>query len=137
MQPRPIAHVVSVLSCIPGQSNDEAADVLEMFVRLSDSGRLDTDPVHGQSYRVRRLVKGMEVWSGRMLGEGEAWILQSDDDDDPIWFIKFGTLRPGEYLTLHPPGRGELVFRIVSVDYATVTRPTLRTGGKRTMLHPD
>lgn len=121
MQRRQIARVVAVPGSIPGRPSGDATHVFEMFVYLSDGARLNTALPPGQSYRARRLVDGAEVWSGRMVGEGLSWVLQSDDDDDPIWFIEFGALRPGEYITLYPPGRSELMFHIVTVDYPSVT----------------
>ena len=128
MQQRQIARVVAVPTGTLGHPDSETGHVFEMFVSLSDGAQLKTTVAPGQAFRARRLLKGVEIWSGRLLGEGDSWILQSDDDDDPIWFIKFGTLRPGEYLTLFPPGRTELVFRIVNVDYPSAPRTISRLG---------
>lgn len=137
MQRRQTARVVAVPSCMPGCANSEPGLVFEMFVCLANGGQLNRVLAPGQSYRARRLLKGVEIWSGRILGEGEAWILQSDDDDDPIWFIKFGTLRPGEYITLYPPGRTELVCLIVNVDYPFNGQGTPSLGTIVPILQPD
>jgi hypothetical protein len=117
MQRRDLARVTAVMRGYSGRSSGNAGDIFEMLVRLCPGGQMKPASEPEQAYRARRLIDGAETWAGRLVSEGENWVLHSDDDDDPIWFIEFGALRPGEYLTLHRPGGQPLRFQIVKVDY--------------------
>ena len=47
----------------------------------------------------------------------EEWVLQSmRGDDDPLWTLGSGAIRPGEVVRLGRPGGEELLYRIVAVD---------------------
>jgi hypothetical protein len=129
MQRRDLARIAAVFCGHSGRSSGNAGDVFEMLVRLSPGGQLRMASGPEQAYRARRLIDGAETWAGRLVSEDETWVLHSDDDDDPIWFIRFGVLRPGEYLTLHGPGGGPLRFQIVKVDYPA-DAGGLRGGGQ-------
>ena len=117
------AHVAAALTHIPARPDGDASHMLEMFVHLSPGAQLRTITSPEQPYRARRLVNGRLVWCGRLVQECQKWLLSSDDDDDPLCFIRFGLLRPGEYITLFATGARPLVFRIVNVGYPTSAEP--------------
>jgi hypothetical protein len=119
MEQHDLARVTTALTSVTGGDADH---VFEMLVPLGPGAHLLSAPE--QTHRARRVEKGVEIWSGKLEFEGECWVLHSDDDDDPIWFTRFGALRPGEYITLYAPTGVSLVFRILKVDYPISQPPS-------------
>ena len=108
--------VTAVLTWGACSHSGDPDHVLEMVVPLAPGAQLDIGEVARHPCPVSRRVKGVTLWSGRLVVEDETCFLHADDDDDPIWFITVGPLRPGDYLTVHKPYGDLFQFQTVKVD---------------------
>jgi hypothetical protein len=118
MDGSPLAHVVAVLTDALDCPTGNTEHRLELLVSLRPGARLDEDGASGRRYCVRRVVKGVTVWSGFLAADTETWALHSDDEDDPLWLMDApGPLRPGTHLTLRSPEGAVFTFRIINVGH--------------------
>ena len=111
-----LMRVTAVLTWGARSHSGDPGHVLEMVVPLMPGAQLDIGEVARHPCPVSRRVKGVTLWSGRLVVEDETCFLHADDADDPIWFITLGTLRPGDYLTVYKPHWDLFRFQTVKVD---------------------
>ena len=111
-----LMRVTAVLTWGACSHSGDPGHVLEMVVPLMPGAQLDIGEVARRQCPVSRRENGVTLWSGRLVVEDETCFLHADDDDDPIWFITFGPLRPGDYLTAYKPHGDLFRFQTVKVD---------------------
>lgn len=97
----------------------DVGDGYDLSLMLTPDGRLDerawdADP---DPWRVRRFEGGGKERQGELIRTEEGWAIRYGDQDAeaPLGDLAGRVFRPGEYVTLRPPGRAERVYRIVEV----------------------
>jgi hypothetical protein len=112
-----LMRVVAVLTRAPGLPAGDTDQCLDMLVCLTPDAQMDSaQPVPAEYWRARRLRAGQKTWAGQLIRTGQGWALRSDrGEDEPLWHVDAGRLRPGDHLTLRRPDGEELAFRVVNV----------------------
>ena len=111
--------VTMLLAYRPDAPQGDTADGLDLHVILTPQGQIDeqafaADP---SGWRARRFRPGRPDREVELMRVEDRWALRSvESDDAPVWPLKAGTCRPGEYVTLCPPAEPERIYRIVSVE---------------------
>jgi len=86
---------------------------------LTVDGQIDADAMaRAGEYACAEMTKaGAIVWSSPVLALDTGWALRPEPtEESPLWRMEARTLRPGDYLTLHPDRGPEQVYRIVNVE---------------------
>jgi hypothetical protein len=114
-----MAHVRTLLASGPGSPEGDTGLGLDLRVCLTPLAQIDpvafaADPL---PWPVRRFWPDRADWRGEVIRVDDGWAVRSvGGDDEPLWELAAGVVRPGEYLTLRRPDGEELVFRVVGVD---------------------
>lgn len=114
-----MARVRTLLASGPGAPEGDTGVGMELQVCLTPLAHLDAaafavDPL---PWPVRRSFPGRQDWRGDVIQADGLWAVQSSrGDDEPVWDLAAGIVRPGEYVSLRRPDGEEWVFRVVSVD---------------------
>ena len=90
---------------------------LELNAFVGRDARLDSAQcgVASRKCRITLYDNDREIWSGTLVRSDGEWLIhRKAGDDDPAWRLNVHTVRPGEGVLVHQPGR-ILRFRIVSV----------------------
>ncbi len=100
----------------------EPADTrrLELTLRLTAQGRIDGDARTGPATSPGRSPgpppMAASTWAS-WCGSRSGWaVRQHPGDDDPLWRLEAGVLRPGERVTLREPDGTATEFRVVAVE---------------------
>lgn len=114
-----MAQVRTLLASAPGTPEGDTRIGMDLRVCLTPLGQFDhamflTDPL---PWPVQRFWPDRADWHGEIIQVDGAWAIRSErGDNEPVWTIEVGQVRPGEYLTLRRPDGDELVFRVVQVE---------------------
>ena len=116
-EPR-LSRLTAVLARGPGQPSGDPRCGLEIDLCLDPRGHIEASCSPDQPWRVRRFWSDRPDWHGELAPVDEHWGVRSigGGDDEPVWELQGGVLRPGEYITLVRPSDAEFVFRIVNVE---------------------
>jgi hypothetical protein len=99
------------------EQEGEVAERLELRLRLTPDGRIAAAPLDGENWEVAWTGPDGEARAGELVQIDTGWALRHDQgDDDPVWPLQAGVLRPGESVTLREPDGGQTEFRVVSVE---------------------
>ena len=116
-EPPRLVRVTATLTRAPNLPNGDARVGLEIEACLDARGHIDANCVPLTAWRVRRYWPDREDWRGELVPIDDGWgIRGADGDDEPVWELQGGVLRPGEYITLIRSTDAESVFRIVNVE---------------------
>jgi hypothetical protein len=111
--------VFAVLAAAPGLPEGDTDTVLHLVVPLTPQGLIDSarfDQVAAYC-RAKFVQNRTVVWEGALLRGDRGWAIRPGGiEEAPIWPIETRTLRPGEYVSLRDPRRGESSFRVVNLD---------------------
>lgn len=112
------SRLTAVLARGPGQPDGDPRCGLEVELCLGGWGATEAPSPADPPWRVRRFWPDRPDWHGEIVRVEGGWGVRGvgGDDDEPVWELKGGSLRPGEYITLVRPSDAELVFRIVNVE---------------------
>lgn len=126
--------VVMLLAHSDDEPQGNTGDGYEIALALTPDGRLDAGAWDGaaDAWRVRRFATGGADRSGRVVRLGDDWAIRYDDKEMETLPGHSGerVFRPGEYVTLCPPGGAERVYRIVEVARHAAGSPAFHAGGK-------
>lgn len=104
---------VTMLAAVPGEPDKR----LELTLRLTPDGRIAKAPIDGENWPVSWTGTDGEPKAGELVPIETGWaVRQHRGDDDPLWPLQAGVLRPGESVTLREPDGGQTEFRIVAVE---------------------
>jgi hypothetical protein len=114
-----LSRVNALLASSPRKPQGDTRCGMEILLCLTSDGQPDLLACGmGEPWRVRRFWNDRPDWHGLLVAHNDqSWAIRdAADPDGPLWELKVGTFRPGEYVTLRRPDRSELSFRIVSVE---------------------
>ncbi len=111
--------IVMLLAHSDARPQGDVNDGYDLALTLTPEGRLDerawdADP---EPWRVRRFDGSGRERQGELIRTEEGWAIRYGDQDTeaPLGDFAGRVFRPGEYVTLRPPGGAERVYRIVEV----------------------
>ncbi len=113
--------VSMVLAEGPGRPAGDLDDRLEFRVLLTPLGQLDAAAWQAGSapWHTARLLNGTVTRSGELVKAGEGWALRElCGDDDPLYGLTIGIVRPGELVSVSRLDGDVMVYRIVAVEAA-------------------
>lgn len=124
--------VVMLLAHSDDEPQGNTRDGYEITLALTPDGRLDAG-AQGEAaggWRVRRFAPGDAGRCGALVHLGEDWAIRYENRELETLTgdIAHRVFRPGEYVTLHPEGGAERVYRIVEVARDAAGPPSLRAG---------
>ncbi len=103
----------------PGQPEGDLSHRLEVLVALTPQGQLDEAALAEAPWPTLRTLPDGRERHGDIVRGAAGWVLRGRaGEDSPHSPIEAQIFRPGEYVTLLPPGQDALVFRIVDVQPA-------------------
>ena len=115
-----MARVTALLAHAPGLPEGDITHGLEFTLCLDARGHIDL-AAYGSAplpWRTRRYWPGRPDWWGELVrDDGSHWALRRQGgEDEPIWTLSFGVMRPGALVSLHRPNGETLIYRIVKVE---------------------
>lgn len=110
-----LSRVTAVLVRAPALPEGDPGCGVEFDLCLDARGQIETGGPPDSPWPVRRYWRDREDWHGALVSTPQGWAIRGISEDAPVWGLRARVLRPGEYLTLVEPSRGEMQFRIVNV----------------------
>lgn len=111
--------IVMLLAHSAAHPQGNVGDGYDITLALTPEGRLDErawgeDP---EPWRVRRFDGSGRDRQGELIRTENGWAIRYGDRDAeaPLGDFAGRVFRPGEYVTLRPPGGAQRVYRIVEV----------------------
>lgn len=92
---------------------------LILHLPLTSDGQIDAASMAhiGEYARAEVTEAGAIAWSSPVLPLEDGWALRpGPTEESPLWQIEARTLRPGDYLTLHPDRGPDQAYRVVNVE---------------------
>lgn len=114
-----MAHITMVLVRGPDHPAGNLDDRLELDVKLTAQGLLDTAAWEiGQTpWLTSRHRPNHPRRDGELVKLEESWAIRNlEQDDDPLLAFSASIMRPGELASVVRLDGGELLYRIVAVD---------------------
>ena len=111
--------VTMVLAQGPSRPGGDLDDRMVLHVILTGGAQLDAAEWSAghQPWRTRRERSGHPVRSGELVKIDEGWALRElDSEDEPLYSLVAGTVRPGETMSVARLDGGAMLYRIVAVD---------------------
>ena len=114
-----MTRITMLLARGPGLPEGDLNDKLTLTVALTAQGHLDTDAFaqHPTPWLACRERPGQKAKRSELAPDDGIWALSAvHGDDDPLWTVNSGVMRPGELVMLRRPDGEDLLFRIVASE---------------------
>jgi hypothetical protein len=93
-----------------------AAERIELTLRLTPEGRIDMAQ-EAAPWPLAWTGPDGAARRGELVRIESGWALRREQgDDDPLWRLQAGVLRPGETVTLCEPDGAQAEYRVVAVE---------------------